>query len=520
MHTMNTCDRVLLVRYLKGELGSADELRLVQHLDDCTICQRDIEQAAGAPEWWQQARTCLSPVSAENYTHDGDLASSGLSTEDEEGPTPGQISLDFLAPTDDPANLGRVGPYEIVGLVGRGGTGIVLKGHDRSLNRFVAVKILAPYLGASAAARRRFAREAQAAAAVVHEHIVPIHAVAEHRGLPYLVMQYVAGRSLQQRLEQQGPLELKEILRIGLQTAAGLGAAHAQGLVHRDVKPANILLENGIERVLLTDFGLARAVDDASLTCSGVIAGTPEYMAPEQARGEAVDHRTDLFCLGSVLYAMCTGHSPFRAQTTMGVLHRICNESARPVRDVNPEIPWWLADIIRKLHSAQPSRRYASANDVAQVLQAHLADVQQPTRHKSLAERTGEIRYRLATTSRRARWIAASCALTLTIAAAGWSTPVRSLWARFWPVEQQRQSTRRQDTAGISPRNAINPELDAKVWQRELLSVAEEVQRLERDFATPTRLSRDEWGVEIQSVHAYVEQLEHALPEWELGQQE
>src|SRR5262249_48641709 len=148
--------------------------------------------------------------------------------------------------------------------------------------------------------------EGRAAAAVSHEHIVAIHGVDEANGLPYLVMEYVSGISLQERLDRSGPLETKEILRIGMQVASGLAAAHAQGLIHRDIKPANILLENGFERVKITDFGLARAVDDASLTQSGVLAGTPMYMAPEQARGEALDHRADLFSLGSVLYALCT----------------------------------------------------------------------------------------------------------------------------------------------------------------------------------------------------------------------
>src|SRR5215475_5138283 len=124
-----------------------------------------------------------------------------------------------------------------------------------------------------------------------------------------------------------------------MQAAAGLAAAHAQGLVHRDVKPANILLENGIERVKITDFGLARAADDASLTQSGFIAGTPQYMAPEQAAGESVDHRTDLFSLGSVLYELCTGRPAFRAPTTMAVLRRISDEAPRPVREINPDIP-------------------------------------------------------------------------------------------------------------------------------------------------------------------------------------
>src|SRR5262249_49757889 len=150
------------------------------------------------------------------------------------------------------------------------------------------IKALAPALAGNATARKRFTREARAAAPISDEHVVAIHAVEEVGPVPYLVMQFVAGCSLQDRLDRSGPLELKEILRIGMQIASGLGAAHAQGLVHRDIKPANILLENGVERVKLTDFGLARAVDDASLTQSGLIAGTPMYMAPEQAAGEAV----------------------------------------------------------------------------------------------------------------------------------------------------------------------------------------------------------------------------------------
>ncbi|HXG11366.1 MAG TPA: family 16 glycoside hydrolase [Gemmataceae bacterium] len=199
-------------------------------------------------------------------------------------------------------------------------------------------------------------------------------------GLPYLVMEYVNGISLQDRLDQSGPLELKEVLRIGLQAACGLAAAHKQGLIHRDIKPANILLENGVQRVKITDFGLARAVDDASLTQSGVIAGTPQYMAPEQARGEPVDHRSDLFSLGSVLYAMCTGRAPFRASTTMAVLKRVCEESPRPIREINPDIPDWLCAIIEKLHAKDPADRFHSAGEVAELLAQHLAHLQQPER--------------------------------------------------------------------------------------------------------------------------------------------
>src|SRR5262249_3881457 len=165
------------------------------------------------------------------------------------------------------------------GVIGGGGMGVVLKAFDENLHRVVAVKVMAPQLAASATARQRFTREARAAAAVTHDHVVTLHAVEEAGGLPYIVMQFVDGQSLQDRLDRSGSLPIREVLRIGMQAAAGLAAAHKQGLIHRDIKPANVLLENGVERVKLTDFGLARAVDDASLTQSGVVAGTPQYMS-------------------------------------------------------------------------------------------------------------------------------------------------------------------------------------------------------------------------------------------------
>jgi serine/threonine protein kinase len=228
------------------------------------------------------------------------------------------------------------------------------------------------------AARQRFAREARAAAAVVHEHVVAIHNVESGGVSPFLVMQFVSGESLQARIDRKGPLGLCEVLRIAHQTAAGLTAAHAQGLVHRDVKPANILLEEGVDRALLTDFGLARASDDASLTHTGYMPGTPHYMSCEQAQGESVDHRSDLFSLGSVMYTMCTGRPPFRAETSYGILRRIIDCDPRPIREVNPEIPGWLVSVIAKLHQKDPAARFASAGDLASLLAGCLAHVQQP----------------------------------------------------------------------------------------------------------------------------------------------
>ncbi len=283
-------------------------------------------------------------------------------------------SLAFLAPAREPGALGRLDHYEVLEVVGRGGAGVVLKARDTKLQRVVALKVLAPRLAASAATRERFVREAQAAAAVRDDHVIAIHAVSEDGPAPYLVMEYVSGVTLERRIKETGPLGLADALRIGAQVARGLAAAHAQGLVHRDVKPANILLENGVERVKLTDFGLAA---DAGRTEGGV-AGTPAYMSPEQARGEPTDHRSDLFSLGSVLYAMCGGGPPFRGDTTAAVLTAVAEGTPPPVREVNPDVPEWLAEVIARLHARRPGDRSASAQAVADLLSARLAAFQSP----------------------------------------------------------------------------------------------------------------------------------------------
>jgi serine/threonine protein kinase len=259
-------------------------------------------------------------------------------------PDAGSPNLDFLSPADDPAALGCLGPYVVTEVVGSGGMGIVLKACDESLHRVVALKVLAPELSTNPTARKRFLREGKSAAAVVHQHVVTIHAVAEDR-LPYIVMEFVHGPSLQAKIDAEGHLNLNETLRIGAQIAAGLAAAHAQGVIHRDIKPSNILLENGIERVRISDFGLARAVDDVEITRPGEVAGTPQYMSPEQAQGQPVDARSDLFSFGCVLYAMCTGRPPFRAETTIEAIRRVCDEAPRPIREINPDVPEWLAEI-------------------------------------------------------------------------------------------------------------------------------------------------------------------------------
>jgi hypothetical protein len=291
------------------------------------------------------------------------------------GPQGAEADLSFLGPPSEPGSLGRLDHYEVLEVVGRGSTGVVLRARDTKLQRVVAIKVLAAPLAVSGTARQRFAREARAAAAVRDDHVIAIHAVHDDAPLPYLVMEFIDGCNLESLLRKGGPLEVKEVLRIGIQTASGLAAAHRQGLVHRDVKPANILLENGVQRVKLTDFGLARAADDASLTQSGLIAGTPLYMSPEQATDEPIDARADLFSLGSVLYEMCTGRPAFRAPSTVAVLRRVCDETPRPVREVNPDIPEALCRLIERLHAKKPADRPNSAKEVADLLAGMLADL-------------------------------------------------------------------------------------------------------------------------------------------------
>lgn len=296
-------------------------------------------------------------------------------------------SLAFLAPTQKPGSLGRLSHYEVLEVAGRGSTGIVLRAFDEMLERVVAIKALAPPLAAIRIARQQFAREARAVAGVIDDNVITVYSVEESGPVPFMVMPFMSGQSLQEKLDRTGALPLEEAVRIGWHIAKGLAAAHRLGLVHRDVKPANVLLENGLERVKLTDFGLARASADASVCADArsarpglnLVAGTPMYMSPEQARGEPVDCRSDLFSLGSVLYTMCTGQPPFRGASTRDVFQQVCEESPRPARDINPEVPAWLSDLIARLHAKAPADRIASAQKVANLLASRSAEIERRT---------------------------------------------------------------------------------------------------------------------------------------------
>ncbi|QDV67542.1 Serine/threonine-protein kinase PrkC [Rosistilla carotiformis] len=285
--------------------------------------------------------------------------------------------LEYLESSTRADSLGRLAHYDLLEIVGQGAFGTVFKALDEKLQRTVAIKMLSVDYAATSPARKRFLREARMAAAIRHENVVAIYAV-EESPIPYIVMEYVSGLTLQQHLLQTGPLDFVDVLRLGKQIADGLAAAHAQQVIHRDVKPSNILLGHKAEaRAKLTDFGLARTSDDASITHSGLIAGTPLYMAPEQVLGHRLDHRADLFSFGSVLYEMLRGRPPFRAPTMHAVMKRVAEETPRALDEVIPETPTWMIAIVSKLHAKDPADRYGSATEVSELLARCLTDLEQ-----------------------------------------------------------------------------------------------------------------------------------------------
>ena len=219
--------------------------RCERHLESCPACQERLDRAEECGDACAGlARQVGDPTAAPADPTLDSVPGAAARSEVARTGTPAEpADLYFLRPADRPDLLGMLGDYEVQEVIGQGGMGVVLKAFEPALHRLVAIKVLAAAVAGSAVARRRFTREAQAAAAVCHDHVVTVHGVHEADGLPYLVMQYVAGESLQERLDRSGPLEVVEVVRIGLQTASGLAAAHAQGLIHRDIKPANLLLE-------------------------------------------------------------------------------------------------------------------------------------------------------------------------------------------------------------------------------------------------------------------------------------
>jgi len=261
----------------------------------------------------------------------------------------------LLAPT--------AGPFEILEPLGGGGMGIVCKARDTRLDRIVALKFLPWELTRDPDAKRRFMQEAHAASALEHPNICTILEVGETSdGRLYLAMPCYDGETLRRKIEH-GPLPVEEAVEIAEQVARGLAKAHHNGIVHRDLKPANLIVtEDGVVKIL--DFGLAKLAGEVALSHTGSSAGTPAYMSPEQARGEEVDHHTDLWSLGVVLYEMLAGRRPFRAEREQAVIYSILHDKPQPLRELRPQVPPELERIVNRLLAKEPAERYASVDEV------------------------------------------------------------------------------------------------------------------------------------------------------------
>jgi len=373
-----------LAQLLSDEVPPGEADAALEHLSGCENCQRRAEILTG------QAAACLGSSLSNLERGDSDRQSAALRQALEQAKA-ASLSQDAdvhelvaeLLPWTQSTHRStqdlRLGPYEIIGLLGRGGMGAVLQVRDPVLQRHAAVKILLPQIAVSRQARQRFLREARAAAAISHEAVVTIFAVDEAHGYPYLVMEYVAGRTLQHLLSERGTLLPHEIAAIGSQIAEGLAAAHSHGVIHRDIKPSNVLIKASDQRIKLSDFGLALIADELQLTQPGMIAGTPAYMSPEQAQGQTVDDRSDLFSLGSVLYALATGRSPFEGRSTADTLRRLCDAERVSMSAVAGSVPAGLRTVIEQLLAKDPRERFQTAAEAAAALRACRASSDQPT---------------------------------------------------------------------------------------------------------------------------------------------
>jgi len=253
--------------------------------------------------------------------------------------------------------------YRVDSEIGRGGMSVVYRALDLRLNRPVAIKVLPPELAYDPAIRLRFTREAQTSAQLAHPHIVPIHDVGERDGVAYFVMSHVTGGNLASLLARSPRPPIDETRRVLREIADALEYAHQRGVVHRDIKPDNVLIDHESGRVMVTDFGIARAIEAGSrLTVTGIAVGTPAYMSPEQAMGERdVDGRSDLYSLGVVAYQMLTGRLPFTGGNSMALLLKQVNERPRPIADLRPEVPKHIRDAVERAMLKDPDERWPTA---------------------------------------------------------------------------------------------------------------------------------------------------------------
>lgn len=401
MTLSKNCPANRLAELLDGSLPKTVSDVVLAHVEECHSCREKLNQVAATNTWWKRASEGLSGLETDAdgflapQTVSGRFIETLMDTTEDHRATANDLTilLGSFEPPTHPDVLGCVDEFDVEHKIGQGGMGVVFRGHDRSLNRPVAIKFMAPYLRSDDIARQRFAREARAAAAVKSPHVVPIYRVSDSEQ-PYIAMALIDGHSLQEHVHQNGSLALEDIVRVGSQIAAGLRDAHCQGVIHRDIKPANVLLDQDISRVMITDFGLARAIDDLAMTQSGCLAGTPHYMSPEQITDGTVDHRSDLFSLGGLLYFLATEREPFQADNAFSAINKIASAAVVSARCFNASLPEAMHYVICRLLEKDPDDRFQSAEDVHQLLTKYLAHLRAP-------EQTAQPKIRIPPSRRR-----------------------------------------------------------------------------------------------------------------------
>ncbi len=355
-----------------GELLRSSELQradgaLERHVGECVRCQARLEELAGASSVHagKRARDAFDSSSASPFL---DQAIRRL-IEPNAGMTPGPSAT---------VRQPRLERYEVLGIIGAGGMGAVFRGRDPRLKRAVAIKTLRVADDHDSGMAERFLREAEAIASIRSDYVVGVYDLGVERDVPFLVMELVEGGSLAEQIEREGRLPFPRLMKLATEVTSALAAAHAMGVIHRDVKPRNVLYDAAADRYKLTDFGLVKFQDRPSMTATGAMAGTPEYMSPEQAEGKPLDARSDLFSLGGLLYAACTGASPFQAESAVASIMRVCRDSPRPLDQVERSVPTWFARLVTSLLEKDPVRRPDSAAEVLRLLESQTAPAQRP----------------------------------------------------------------------------------------------------------------------------------------------
>ncbi|GIW80930.1 MAG: hypothetical protein KatS3mg105_2737 [Gemmatales bacterium] len=361
-------DTEALHRLAANELPPDEAFDVQRHVVRCLKCKHILESIRDSAA----ALPAITPPSG--FIRPERDTSSNFFDDQKYRPTRPMVVSDKAADfstAQPPETIERLGRFRVLRRLGGGGMGIVYEAEDTQLKRRVALKVLKPDQ-LDEAGRTRFFKEAEISANIEHDHIVTIYDIGEENGTPFLAMQLLRGQNLEQRLSQKPPLTIAEVVRIGKEIALGLAAAHQRGLIHRDIKPSNIWLDTGVAkpfRVKILDFGLARNNNDyGNLTKTGYVMGTPGYMSPEQARGQTIDNRADLFSLGCVLYEMATGREPFAGPDPMARLTALAVEEPPAPRKLNPSVPEELEELILALLAKNPDERPYSAEKVAEFL--------------------------------------------------------------------------------------------------------------------------------------------------------